>query len=359
MPLETDIHLARFPFDGHVFVMRYPKFNDSLRSLLGKRGRFIRSTPPLFLGLDRRFANQDDFILGVLRRVGSSLSFNITTISDLVAEASNQGFAAAGERSWIAKYISDTGRSPRARWLRDLSPPRELADCLGGLREGWKGVISLYLRGKGQTEGPSGRWHSVGRDGSTPMGYLDLIRIFNDGGYFVLVTGDYGAEAFPKVRRAGLGIGFPEDFGIDPDLWNLWIPILADGSAGNAGGGMTLAQIARQKSLVIDAFGYWFGMNNAIIHFRTSPEETDRSFRQKFLESPHLQPKYSVSDLSRSSSSDLITLGREYLDFLDGAQPRKVVEDSGGLEFSDEHWMKFCSNSSISSLNRQILTSGG
>lgn len=315
----------------------------------------MHSTPPRFLGLEKRFPEQDKFVVGVLRRAGKLLGIRVTSLVDLTHQAANQGFRGSGERAWIARYLAETANGPRSDWLKDAVPPKKLMLSVSQLRSRRVGLVSLYLRRKGLTEGDQARWHSLGRDGSSPIEYDSLIRTFNSAGYSVLVTGDYGAEDFPRLDRKGLDVFFSDDLGLDSALWNLWVPILADGCIGNAGGGMTLAQIARQKSLVIDAYGYWFGMNNAIIHFRTSPRETSASFREKFAVSPHIEPRYDVRKLSRTSSSELVTLANEFLDFLGSSSPLELPEEISSALFTDEHWLKFCSNWSLSSLNRKIL----
>ena len=151
--------------------------------------------------------------------------------------------------------------------------PEEIgASITPGLRYLWKQagyegaakLCCLYLRYE-KRESHTTRL----RNSSSLESHLPAVRLLNEAGYQVLLTGDF--EIGDVTRKNFLGALVDDrDLGIDRDIYQLFAGSEADIFIGNHGGGETLAIVNEIPSLYLDWFPYSHGRKNAWVYFKAA-----------------------------------------------------------------------------------------
>jgi|TARA_B100000315_G_scaffold252642_1_gene289828 putative glycosyltransferase (TIGR04372 family) len=106
------------------------------------------------------------------------------------------------------------------------------------------------------------------RNSSTVEDHLAAIRLLNEAGYQVLLTGD--REMDPAIRREFSGRFIDSDsISVDKNLFQLFAATEADIFIGNNGGGITPALANGTPGLYLDWYPIYMGYPNSWFYFKT------------------------------------------------------------------------------------------
>lgn len=123
----------------------------------------------------------------------------------------------------------------------------------------------LYLRQKGLDDNTVS---SIRRIGSPLNNYLPAIRLLNEMGYQVLLTGDIILSSSMFHEFKGMFVDY-KNLGVNKDIYNLFATLEIDISICEAGGGNALPALKDIPRLYINAFPYFNGMSNAWFYYKT------------------------------------------------------------------------------------------
>ena len=177
--------------------------------------------------------------------------------------------------------------------------PLRLPDAVRGdmenrIQEAWRKAggagaakhCCLYLRFE-----PRDSYMTKLRNGSTVEVHLAAIRLLNEAGYQVLLTGDREME--PAIRREFAGkLVDGDSIGADRELFQLFAATEADIFIGNAGGGIAPALVNGIPALYLDWFPMYVGYPNSWYYFKTACNKEGEMVPPKDLITKHV---YDVS----------------------------------------------------------------
>jgi hypothetical protein len=123
-----------------------------------------------------------------------------------------------------------------------------------------KRFCSFYFRSKG-VEG-SDHVDDYTRNSRSLMDFIPLFKHLEKEGFIILLYGDE-PPAFKSQARSN-GVIFYDDVNWEKNLWDLWVGGIGEFTLGSPGGGLLIPVIFGRKILVVDGFGYWFGLPNAM-----------------------------------------------------------------------------------------------
>ena len=123
-----------------------------------------------------------------------------------------------------------------------------------------KRFCSFYFRSKG-VEG-SDHVDDYTRNSRSLMDLIPLFKHLEKEGFIILLYGDE-PPTFKNQARSN-GVVFYDDVNWGKNLWDLWVGGIGEFTLGSPGGGLLIPVIFGRKILVIDGFGYWFGLPNAM-----------------------------------------------------------------------------------------------
>jgi putative glycosyltransferase (TIGR04372 family) len=143
-------------------------------------------------------------------------------------------------------------------------------DMENSIRDAWRNaggtgtakLCCLYLRFERREA-----YTSQLRNSSTVETHLPAIRLLNEAGYQVLLTGD--REMTPATRRDFVGkLVDGDSIGADGELFQLFAATEADILIGNNGGGITPALVNGIPALGLDWFPFFMGYPNSWFYFK-------------------------------------------------------------------------------------------
>ena len=149
-------------------------------------------------------------------------------------------------------------------------------------------IVAFYFRKKGDIEN-LGDYH---RSGSSMKDYQQIFDFFESQECVVLVYGDLDRNESAQFTQRYTNVFACTDLGISSDKWNLIVPLLASYVIGNAGGGIVPAVLTKTRILIIDGYGYWYGVPNALHTFKLLKDNLGRRFNPvNFMEKDPWGPR--------------------------------------------------------------------
>jgi putative glycosyltransferase (TIGR04372 family) len=130
-------------------------------------------------------------------------------------------------------------------------------------------ICCLYIRNEKRES-----WARL-RNGSDLQSHLPAVKLLNEAGYQVLLTGDYDLDQGTRQDFRG-GLVNAADIGIGNDLYQVFAATEADIFIGNNGGGETFAMVNNTLSLYLNWFPYFCGRRNAWVYFKSARDEAGR-----------------------------------------------------------------------------------
>ena len=107
------------------------------------------------------------------------------------------------------------------------------------------------------------------RNSSDLRSHLPAVKLLNEAGYQVLLTGDYDLNQETREEFRG-GLVNAEDICVSNDLYQLFAATEADIFIGNNGGGETFAMVNNTPYLCLNWFPYFCGRRNAWVYFKSA-----------------------------------------------------------------------------------------
>ena len=104
--------------------------------------------------------------------------------------------------------------------------------------------------------------------------FIELLEVFaylKSIGFLTLLYGDVPDNGLDEARLHG--VLNHDDINISKDIWDLLAPSIGEFTIGSPGGGLMLPVKFRRKILVIDAFGYFFAVPNALHAYKYITDE--------------------------------------------------------------------------------------
>lgn len=125
------------------------------------------------------------------------------------------------------------------------------------------------------------------RNSSTVETHLAAIRLLNEAGYQVLLTGDREME--PATRREFAGkLVDGDSIGADREIFQLFAATEADILIGNNGGGITPALANGTPGLYLDWFPFFMGYPNSWFYFKAVSTEEGKMVAPESLITDHV-----------------------------------------------------------------------
>jgi|TARA_Y100000310_G_C20570424_1_gene757718 putative glycosyltransferase (TIGR04372 family) len=110
------------------------------------------------------------------------------------------------------------------------------------------------------------------RNSSSLENHLLAVRLLNEAGYQVLLTGDFEIDAATREDFDGALVD-AKSLGADNDIYRLFAVTEADIFIGNNGAGEVLAIINEIPSLYLDWFPYSNGRKNSWVYFKAARDK--------------------------------------------------------------------------------------
>jgi hypothetical protein len=153
----------------------------------------------------------------------------------------------------------------KERNLKCNSIPVELLKVFSEKQgENTQKYCAFYFRSKGNYKTDHVDDYSRNsRDFSELTEYFACLKSY---GYKTLVYGDLISAGTEEARNAGAI--FCEDIAISRELWNLWVPIVTEFTIGAPGGGLIVPVKFLKPILVMDGFGYFHALPNALMTYK-------------------------------------------------------------------------------------------
>ena len=120
------------------------------------------------------------------------------------------------------------------------------------------------------------------RNSSSLANHLPAIRLLNEAGYQVLLTGDFKIDAAIRHDRDGALVD-SQSLGLEKDIYLLFAASEADVFIGNHGGGVVLAMINEIPSLFLDCFPYSIGRKNSWVYPKAARDKEGRPLPGRLL----------------------------------------------------------------------------
>lgn len=205
-------------------------------------------------------------------------------------------------------------------------------------------IVAFYFRKKGNIDN-LGDHH---RSGNSIDEYQQIFEFFESQGCAVLVYGDIDKHESIEFIQRYSKVFVSTNFGIPLSKWNLMVPILAPYVIGNAGGGIIPAALTKTRILIIDGFGYWYGVPNALHTFKLLEDNLGRRFSPiDFMESDPWGPRRQLELKPVSLPSALI---REVLLEFWSLRNQDLITYSSirNLVLHQENWLGWTQSGKIS-----------
>lgn len=123
---------------------------------------------------------------------------------------------------------------------------------------------AFYFRNKG-LEGQDDK-HNYTRNTRTLNELIPLFEYLKNLGFMILLYGDNPSSFKQQAKR--YGVVFFDDVGWEKDTWDIWVGGISEFTLGSPGGGLLIPVKFGKKILVLDGFGYWFAVPNAMHSYK-------------------------------------------------------------------------------------------
>ncbi len=143
--------------------------------------------------------------------------------------------------------------------------------------DGQAKICCLYLRFENRDAA-----NTKLRNSSSLANHLPAIRLLNEAGYQVLLTGDFKIDAAIRHDRDGALVD-SQSLGLEKDIYLLFAASEADVFIGNHGGGVVLAMINEIPSLFLDCFPYSIGRKNSWVYPKAARDKEGRPLPGRLL----------------------------------------------------------------------------
>lgn len=240
------------------------------------------------------------------------------------------GFDDLSERAWLGLFYQQSFKGEYEHFFRPSLRVREAFRFLESSE-----TVCFYLRGKGKG---SAQLDDAQRDGGFADSYEALIKLFLNNGIMVLLMGEEAKFRGARVAKLEGCFTF-EKLGLSSSEMNLCAPIMADYFVGNAGGGCILPVMFRKKSLIVDGFGFWYGIPNALHAYKLQVDRRgkDISSLHRFAQDIYNPlPDEPGMSFRNFSSDEQTALGEEFLRLIREPEWNHRLR---GVKFSKESWL--------------------
>ena len=267
---------------------------------------------------------------------------NIVSFSDLVKLTQITKKSALGDRTVLRSfYLSEKLRIDENAVLRRTMKDFEVKLSEKLLRDvAQNEICSLYFRSKGDPKKEEGM-----RSGGSLRPWLKSIRFLSDCGYSVLIYGDE-IDSIEHEMIASNGAHSAHTLGFNRDFWNIYTPLVSAFTIGNAGGGLLIPVLFGKKLCVIDCFGFWFAVPNALhsyqrlIDLHGSVISSQKYFEEVPFEIDELKPY-----LKKMTEDEILTTVIEFLEiFMSGNVKLSLPQ----LNYHPTSWLNFAPGALIS-----------
>ena len=280
----------------------------------------------------------------VLRKVARKHARVLTTVEmyeSILAEAGHDSVRRDLElgRAWPNVYVrlsretpAPPARLPR-RWREQVGRGLARVAATGG---GFapRGTCCLYLRQKNAEEADI--TGSV-RAGSALEEYLEGVGLLREAGYQVLLTGDVALPQAVAERFRGT-LADTKAAGVDRRIFSLYAGTEADIFMGEVGGGTWLPGVNGIRSLILNAFPYFYGFPNAWMYYKSVAGEDGRQIdpRQLFSE---LAYAYQIpgATVRKNGSREITSAIAAFLEDVD-KEPEAATASAPRFEFPKHTW---------------------
>ena len=297
--------------------------------------RISRDDQELFFSIEKK-------VIRVITYCVKFWDINIVSFSDLVKLTQTIKNSALGDRTVLRSfYLSEKLRidenSVTCRRMKDFE--YKLSEKL--LRDvAQNEICSIYFRSKGDPKKEEGM-----RSGGSLRPWLKSIRFLNDCGYSVLIYGDE-IDQTEHEMIASNGAHSAHTLGFKRDFWNLYTPLVSSFTIGNAGGGLMIPVLFGKKICVIDCFGFWFAVPNALhsyqrlIDLHGSVISSQKYFEEDPFAIDELKPY-----LKRMTEDEILTTVIEFLEIF---MHKNVELSPPQLNYHPTSWLNFAPGALIS-----------
>jgi len=239
---------------------------------------------PFVRGHDRMITSATELFVRLVCKSGvkfmNLMEVYMEGLETALCESAEEGFSilkgsgAESRKAWqnFAHEIGYMYILMRTESMAPLRLPDDMrGDMENHIREAWRNAggtgtakhCCLYLRFE-RRESYTTRL----RNGSTVEDHLAAIRLLNEAGYQVLLTGDREMEPATRQEFSGKLVDY-ESIGADKELFQLLAATEADIFIGNLGGGITPALANGTPGLYLDWFPFFIGYPNSWYYFKT------------------------------------------------------------------------------------------
>lgn len=342
LPVQIEIAQEQSTVAAFILVMKSKKIPVQARKLLGSNGMFIDCRPFFRHPGQTRF-NDLEWVKDAISR---AVPKSVNEIRTLPIEHNNKcrHDATLGERHWIGDFYDSFDPKTMPHWISNLDVPRPILSAFGKIRLCHQFILGIYVRAKGESDS---RMHSQGRDFSD----LRLLSIFLQEfgpNWAGILYGDVTSE-MSTLQDLPENLYYSENLGIRRSEANLWIPILADRVVGPPGGGLTLAFVARKPICVLGAFGYYYGIPNALLDFRF-PRDVGLSGATLF-DAPWDIEGLTIGELELYDEARIKSLAREFENW----HPKQTTLEKEFQRVSRECWWLYAPGCDLSFRTRKLL----
>ena len=351
----------------HVFNMEYPgkypvivlserkgTYSREVTMLHANDFFFIRRSKVLSIlrlnRLDLRISRDDQELFfsiekKVIRIIAYCVKYwdvNIVSFSELVTLTQPTEKSLLGDRVVLRSFYL----SEKLRIDENAALSRGMKDFEATLSEklhrdvSQNEICSLYFRSKGDPKKEEGM-----RGGGSLRPWVKSIRFLSDCGYSVMIYGDE-IDQTEHEMIASNGAHTAHTLGFNKDFWNLSTPLVSSFTIGNAGGGLLIPVLFGKKICVIDCFGFWFAVPNALhsyqrlIDLHGSVMSSQKYFEEDPFAIDELKPY-----LRRMTEDEILTTVMEFLKIFIS---KKATLSLPQLNYHPTSWLNFAPGALIS-----------
>ena len=204
---------------------------------------------------------------------------------------------------------------------------RQLADRFGTV---YPRRCALYIRHRGAADGED--LSSFTRLSAPFEAYLPAVKVLNDAGYQVLVTGDTRVPMKTAADMKG-GVVDWRSSGVEPDDFLIYAGTEADIHIGNLSGGSAYLYVTDIPGLMLNAFPFGDSLPKTTVHYKRLYETNgslvapDQLFTKFFFD--HDCSGYRLEDASPDELAEVV---RDFIEHCHDQRPYGVDPSQIGLD---------------------------
>jgi hypothetical protein len=297
--------------------------------------RISRDDQQLFFSIEKK-------VIGIVTYCLKYWNVNIVSFSELVKLTQPTENSLLGDRNVLRSfYLSKKLRIDDNAALSGRIKDFEVTLSEKLLRDvSQSEICSLYFRSKGDPKKEEGM-----RSTGSLRPWLKSIRFLSDCGYSVLVYGDeMNQTEHEMIVRNGAHTA--HTLGFNRDVWNLVTPLVSSFTIGSAGGGLLIPVLFGKRICVIDSFGFWFAVPNALhSYLRLTDSYGSVQPSQKYFERDPFAFDEIKSYLRRMTEDEILTTVIEFLEIF---LTKKVTLTLPQINYHPACWLNFAPGALIS-----------